>query len=377
MPPPPVTPSPRRFVIKRDPPPRKTPLTQEYKPRPAPPLPPPSSSNARPPSITPQFNATRRFNVPSTPRPTATPGPVATQERFAPTPSASRFVTPGRRVLKAEDSIDTYTSSDGLQASIENDDEDTEEVGYGGITIEEEEGFPIEAPSPKRRRLSASSSPFQENDDQNESNNIDSFTSAILSSPLPRPAHLALPASAQRFLAPPSTPLPTNPSLPAFRKPPPFRPPDPGEQGQSQGDPLPEQFSPHRKGMKYIPGGLASELQGWLFNIEATPSHTSREGGWLVQILVDEISGSSRAGMTMIRGRQMQNVSNETGSAHVVDHLGFVQVILAGEGQTTGLQRGEAIEKGKMVGIKGPVWEAVVEGCKWGVGVNWKVLGDG
>lgn len=126
--------------------------------------------------------------------------------------------------------------------------------------------------------------------------------------------------------------------------------------------------------MKYLPGGLASEVQGWLFNIEATPSHTAREGAWLVKVLVEEVSACS--GMTMIQGRQRQNMGSEAGG-EMADHLGYIQVILAGEGQANGLQRGEIIEKGRIVGIKGPVWEVIIEGCKWGVGVDWKVLGDG
>jgi hypothetical protein len=38
------------------------------------------------------------------------------------------------------------------------------------------------------------------------------------------------------------------------------------------------------------------------------------------------------------------------------------------------LQKGSKVELGKRVGITGPVWEVMIEGIKWGVGVDWKVL---
>lgn len=85
---------------------------------------------------------------------------------------------------------------------------------------------------------------------------------------------------------------------------------------------------------------------------------------------MDEVSGGGRAGMTLIRGRQIKS----DGAQGIIDDLGVVKVILAGEGAGTGLQRGSKVEVGKTVWIKGPVWEVLLEGEKWGVGVDWKVL---
>lgn len=50
-----------------------------------------------------------------------------------------------------------------------------------------------------------------------------------------------------------------------------------------------------------------------------------------------------------------------------------MKVILAGEGAETGLKKGSRVEIGKTIGIKGPVWEIVIGGEKWGVGIEWKV----
>jgi hypothetical protein len=113
---------------------------------------------------------------------------------------------------------------------------------------------------------------------------------------------------------------------------------------------------------------MASEVRDWLVNLEsAIPVQRAGNDPWIVRLLVDEVGGGGRAGMTIVRGRQIH-------SDVMVDNLELVKVILAGDGTGTGLQRGSVVETGKTVGIKGPLWEVVLEGEKWGVGVNWRVL---
>jgi hypothetical protein len=118
-------------------------------------------------------------------------------------------------------------------------------------------------------------------------------------------------------------------------------------------------------------------VRDWLVNIESTiPSKEAgkKDDEWLVRIMVDEVSGGgaeSQARMMMVRGRQVHFIGGE---GEMVDAVGEVRVMLAGEGQGSGLQKGILLERGKTVGIKGPVWEVLVEGVKWGVGVEWKVL---
>ncbi|KAK0108263.1 hypothetical protein ONS95_003080 [Cadophora gregata] len=375
-PPPPVTPSPHRFVIKKERPPvRSTPLAQEHTPRPST-----------------QFNSTPRFTFSSTPRPTASQ--TLPPPRF--TPSTARFVTPASRKLKNHDAIE-LSSDDGLQEVHDSIETEEQEIDYEGYQSGElEDDYKLEEPSPKRRRFSTSSQTWEEEQyedqeemllDENDNTEDTSSSLPILSSP-PAPRR-PISTTAPRFLL--STPAPQsthhdshslstqNPLPTPFLKPPRFRPPDPSSAAQAQSDPLPDQFSPHRKGQKYIPGGLAAEVRDWLMNLEgAIPDMRGkrRDEEWLVKIMVDEVSGGSKEGMTMVRGRQIHTVDvdvyGEVGE--MVDTVGEVKVILAGEGAGTGLQKGSAVEVGKMVGIKGPVWEIVVEGVKWGVGVDWKVL---
>jgi hypothetical protein len=119
---------------------------------------------------------------------------------------------------------------------------------------------------------------------------------------------------------------------------------------------------------------LAAEVRDWLVNIESSipPSSTAKkDGAWRLRLMVDEISGGGRTGFTLVRGRQVLSGDVDT----MIDSLGIVSVILAGEGTSAGLQRSSKVEVGKTVGIKSPVWEVVIEGEKCGVGVDWTVLG--
>lgn len=344
-------------MIKKEAPVRKTPLAQEHKPRPS----------------TQQFNATPRFTVSSTPRPTATQSYAST------TPSASRYLTPGRNTQREREIIDVSSSDDrtrDVHDSIETE-EHHQELGY--LSADLEDDYALEEPGPKRRRLSSTPVELKEEEhsdvEQNHEPQASNSSSVQLLSSPPAPRR-TVNTAASRFLtpAPPATPAPSNANQSTFRKPPPFRPPDPSEQAGSPKDPLPDHFSPQKGGRKYIQGGLAAKLQGWLVNIESTiPSNAgqrSREDPWLVKIVVDEVSGGAKTGMTMIRGRQ---IKSEDG---IIEQETEMKVVLAGEGTTSGLQRGSRVEMGKLVGIKGPVWEVVLEGEKLGVGVDWKVLSE-
>jgi hypothetical protein len=299
------------------------------------------------------------------------------------TPSVSRYLTAAQpRTQKESEIIDEDEDEDeddipfDVHDSIETDGLEQERSSNHGSAIDENDDYKIEEPSPKRRRISLC--PKDELDIEGDSAIQDyeeSFSSSlpILSSP-PAPR----PSKAHKFLL--STPGPqfasqsTEPAQ-TFLKPPRFQPPDPTSTQQARSDPLPEHFSPHRRGQKYLPGGLAAEVRDWLVNLESALPSTSTQRSrtddtWLVKLLVDDISGGLKDGMTLIRGHQV--LSDDEGK--MVKTLSEVKAVLAGEGQHIGLQRGTPIAIGKIVGIKAPVWEVMLEGVKWGVGVDWKVL---
>jgi hypothetical protein len=276
------------------------------------------------------------------------------------------------------------SSDHDVQYSIETEDQ---EIDQEYPSADEKDDYKIEERALKRRRISAFPEPDDEGEETDEelphhpSETQDSVSSSLpmLSSP-PAPRR-PINTTAPRFItstpAPPATPQHSTAKQATFLKPPRFRPPDPSEIAQGASDPLPEQFSPHRKGQHYIHGGLAAEVRDWLFNIESTiPSKEAgkKDDEWLVRIVVDEVNGGgteSQARMTLVRGRQLHSMGAEM---ERLDTVGEIRVMLAGEGQGSGIQRGSVIQAGKTVGIKGPVWEVVIDGMKWGVGVDWKVL---
>ncbi|KAF7908643.1 uncharacterized protein EAF01_004398 [Botrytis porri] len=361
--PPPVTPSPHRFVIQRQsgpsaPPPRSQPA-QESTPR---------------PSNTQQFNTTPRFTFSSTPKPNATQSigiPSSTP--------AGRYLTPSRQSTKTKENIDDpsddYPAHLPLHDSIDTNDDIDTALGYSTENEDENaddtKDYEINPRSSKRRRISVSPDITLEEEEEDP-----------LSSPLPiipspishRPTQISSTASKPKFLL--STPVPSTPQCigpTTFLKPPRFRPPDPAE-SQGSGDPLPEQFSPHRKGRQYVAGGLAAEVRDWLINIDSgiggLQKGKERSGEWVTKIKIEEVRRDGRE-MCLVRGKQVRDVDGE----EVIDGLGEIRAMLAGEGMGMGLQRGMDVDVGRIVGIKGPVWEIVVEGVKWGVGVEWKVLG--
>jgi hypothetical protein len=305
-----------------------------------------------------QFKATPRF------RPTGTPGvPLST-------PSTAQFLTPGRQIGKQEDIIDLQPGSNqDVHDSIERVDQ---EIDLEYLFTDTNHDFMVEGPNPKRRRFS--SSPVLGSDDQSREEGEDLGDAQGT----PPPAVVASPpasrrpvsSTAPRFLT--STQSATQANESTFLKPPRFRPPEPQEQEPST-DPLPDQFSPHRRGQKYVPGGLAAEVRDWLVNIESSiPSSSTTKSGspWLFRLMVDEISGGGRAGITLVKGRQILTGDTDT----MIDSLGIISVILAGEGTSTGLQKNSKVEVGKTVGVRSPVWEVMIDGVKWGVGVDWNVL---
>ncbi|QSZ36789.1 hypothetical protein DSL72_006672 [Monilinia vaccinii-corymbosi] len=359
--PPPVTPSPHRFVIKKQPAPPRSQLAQDSTPRPA---------------NTQQFNTTPRFTFSSTPKQNGT-------QSIPPSTPAGRYLTPARQTPRVRESIDDLSDDYPAQLpqlplndSIETHDEFDTNIGFSAQEVEDD--YEIDRRYSKRQRTSPSpaADAVSEKSDDLLSSSLPILSSPISQRPNPTPTTNSKPKFLLSTPLQPSTPQSTTPTT--FLKPPRFRPPDPAAiQGNT--DPLPEQFSPHRKGQKYVVGGLAAEVRDWLMNIDSTvPSYGAsgvqkgreRDREWIVRMVVDEVSEGGRMGMCLVRGRKMRDVDGE----EAVDGLGVVKVMLAGEGAGTGLQKGMDVEVGRVVGIKGPVWEIVIEGEKWGVGVDWKVL---
>jgi hypothetical protein len=151
---------------------------------------------------------------------------------------------------------------------------------------------------------------------------------------------------------------------PTFRPAPRFKP---TEGDASTEGLLPAAFSPQRRGAKYVPGGLAAELQGWLSDVKrwdedigALTHQSGREG---FKILVKEVSRDGGR-MYLVRG-SVEAGGGEDG-----------RFILAGEGRLTGLGRrkgGDEVRVGGLVEVEGPVWEVELEDRIWVVCCEWWV----
>ncbi|KAI1425694.1 hypothetical protein F5Y12DRAFT_784473 [Xylaria sp. FL1777] len=180
---------------------------------------------------------------------------------------------------------------------------------------------------------------------------------------------------------------------PTFQKAPRFKPAELPE-GAPLPEPLPDAFSPRRKGAKYIPGGLAAELRDWLVDVEAgvgsgsaARSNPEYDGEWVARIHVDDFSGTNGGprGMTLVRGRQVLSSKTNASSAsqfpsegdEVAEFLGnnTYRLILAGPGRLSGLGVGSNVRPGVLLGIARPTWEVVIDGLgRWGVACDWVVL---
>lgn len=170
-------------------------------------------------------------------------------------------------------------------------------------------------------------------------------------------------APTPHFFITPSLPEPTN-DEPQFIKPPKFIHTEEPEPTQ----PLPGEFSPRKRGQKFVVGGCASEVRGWLVNLETQNGHQPslrsdmrglgreerRDEECAVKMVVEDAGVGRGMGWTIAKGNGMN-------------------VILGGEGIREGLERGKEVQRGSLVGIKAPVWEVDIQGMNWCVGANWKI----
>jgi hypothetical protein len=139
---------------------------------------------------------------------------------------------------------------------------------------------------------------------------------------------------------------------PAFLKPP-SAPPDTSE-------PLPEAFSPHRRGQKFVPGGMAAEVRQWIVDATQSTSHSHTRRGvrHQLRVRVMESRGTAKDGLLMVRG------SVEGKEARLI-------LPSAGKNKTAA-----KIVQRDLLEIKDPSWEIELDGGTWVVAADWRVLHD-
>ena len=142
------------------------------------------------------------------------------------------------------------------------------------------------------------------------------------------------------------------PQQPIFHPPPRFKPIETDLTAEG----LPAAFSPQRRGAKYLPNGLAAELQGWLSEVKGWEG-IDRAPESVMNIKIQEIRAGTR--MYLVEGR--------------LDGGEAKRFMLAGEGKLTGLGRRAVLGTGSRVVIGQPVWDVMLEGKTWTVACDWSV----
>ncbi|KAK0855977.1 hypothetical protein LTS02_010839 [Friedmanniomyces endolithicus] len=124
-------------------------------------------------------------------------------------------------------------------------------------------------------------------------------------------------------------------------------------------EPLPEAFSPHRRGQKFVPGGMAATMQQWVIEtgqaaVQSRRGHAYLRGeDYVFKAIVEVVEGD---GPYLVRAT--------TGNGEVA----YV-MLAAGNGE-----RAASVVIGSIVGLRAPTWAVECEGRVWRVGVDWKVL---
>ena len=123
-------------------------------------------------------------------------------------------------------------------------------------------------------------------------------------------------------------------------------------------EPLPDVFSPHRRRQRFLPGGMAAQVQQWIVEVaQSVGKHSqSTTGADPLQAVVLESSGSSSTGMVLIKA----TAGNQR-----------VRLLLAGSGRN---QSTSGIKQGDVLAVKAPSWNIELEGEPWIVGVDWCIL---
>ncbi|GIZ42732.1 hypothetical protein CKM354_000599100 [Cercospora kikuchii] len=124
-------------------------------------------------------------------------------------------------------------------------------------------------------------------------------------------------------------------------------------------EPVPEAFSPHRRGEKFVPGGMAATLQQWVIEAGQAAAHSRRGQGYLQgENYVHRVKVASVAGHgpILVEGRHQDESE--------------ARVLLIMDGK----RASRNMFPDSIVGIRAPCWEVELEGRNWIVGVDWKAL---
>jgi hypothetical protein len=160
-----------------------------------------------------------------------------------------------------------------------------------------------------------------------------------------------------------TAPTPMNLAAPTSTRPHFVLPPP--EQPQEQ-DLLPPVFSPHRRGQRFVPGGMASTVRDWLVDLN-TGGGEAQTLSHLLGLRNARDSVNLRI-VSLLRGTDVKYLRIETNAGD--------KWLLLGDGGL-GLGSGSSVRVGDAVAVSLPVWELRLEGNTYRVAVNWSAVNPG
>ena len=121
---------------------------------------------------------------------------------------------------------------------------------------------------------------------------------------------------------------------------------------------------------------MAAEVRGWLLDLETRSGGGAGDGG------KEGMKGEMGDGRVAVRVRIEDVRGGKGGCGTVLGSRegggggGEVKMLLSERGPGEGLKRAEDVERGRIVGVRRPVWEVELDGGeRWGVGAGWSVVG--
>ncbi|KAK7746509.1 hypothetical protein SLS53_002468 [Cytospora paraplurivora] len=323
---PPSTPAQSRFILPRK---GQAPQTQKQTPV-------ASQSGSH------QFASTPRFNISAThrqaslqPPPFSTPAPPLARPRATPYEPLSDAIDTSPISSETTRHDDEGIDKRALKETIEIDSPSATRSSLGQ-----------DEPPPKRRRVSISPEVGTSSDSDVISEAMEEYEEAEITStpmldnglPIESPSIDSQDAMAD--LNPQSRRPPEEQARrrPTFQIAPRFKVNEAADGAQQR--PLPDAFSPQRRGAKYVPGGLAAEVRDWLIQVKGD-SEYDRPAGSSIGVTVGE--AKSGFGMHIIKAQQLDDKAKDEGIP--------TRAILAGDGRTTGLGVKSIVKSGGQVSI--------------------------
>ncbi|EME46581.1 hypothetical protein DOTSEDRAFT_70554 [Dothistroma septosporum NZE10] len=288
-----------------------------------------------------QFAHTPRFGTGKTDRTTHV------QQQTPPQPSRAQAL---RATLGPEEDIEETAEHDERDDEML-DNEQAEALPTTEITFQPaiDQAWSCNlAHSPKRRRL----------DDQDLGDNFDVATAspARPTFKFPMTPASALAARSQRLTRAGSVASSVGEDKAIIRRPAFLRSSLPGPE---QHEPLPEAFSPHRRGEKFVPGGMAATMQQWVIETGQSASHSRKAQGYLrgedyvLRVIVQSVQGISPL---LVEAKQLDGT--------------MTRVFLVVDRKKDSVD----VDEGSVVGIRAPTWEVELEERVWTIAVDWKTL---